>query len=282
MARLVDVGPLVEVSCPACRAEGPFKRMGARNGFRIVGCSSCGCIFVNPRPSEASLDALNRDYVGAVEALGGQVAVDARSADLDARYHVNQLLRFIQGGRLLDVGSGDGSFLLAASRHFEVSGIDLSPRSRTEARDFPILTGQLRESSFSDGFFDVVSVVETLEHVFDPRETLQEVRRIIRSGGFLLLQTGDAGSLLAKLNFHRWPYVQPPVHLNFFTRRSLWSLLSSVGFRLVGRWSFGRAPHRLPLVRSLPDHEIIRPVLDLGARLGLLGEAYVGVKAMPS
>lgn len=92
------------------------------------------------------------------------------------------------------------------------------------------------------------------------------------------MQTGDASSLLARLCRAKWPYLQPPIHLNCFSRRGLMRLTSDTGFRVVKAWSFGRAPERLPGSRLLSNPEVFRSAMDIAARIGLVGQMYCMAK----
>ena len=168
---------------------------------------------------------------------------------------------------------------MAARPHFETQGVDVSLRQEASTREACTFIGRLEEAHFDADSFDVVTFVEVLEHLFDPRRTLHEIHRILKLQGILLLQTGDAESLLARLAPEKWPYVRPPIHLNCLSRDGLMRLASDAGFRVVGARSFGRAPQRLRASRLLPDPEILRPALDLAARVGLLGQMYLMAKA---
>ena len=87
----------------------------------VKGCAACGFVFRSPRPSAAAIARFySRDgkYSHWLEEMQGRRAC--------WHYRLKQLLRFAHGGRLLDIGAGIGEFLHYASRHFDVSGTEVS------------------------------------------------------------------------------------------------------------------------------------------------------------
>jgi len=99
------------------------------------------------------------------------------------------------GGRLLDIGCGDGVFTKELGKGFrEVYGIDVQEQYldrfrgsvKTDKR-FHILNVSAAAMDFSNAFFDTIVTIETLEHVADLQKTAAEISRVLRPGGELLL-----------------------------------------------------------------------------------------------
>jgi SAM-dependent methyltransferase len=86
---------------------------------------------------------------------------------------------------------------------------------------------------FADGAFDVVTAWDVLEHLPEPRAAARELARIVRPAGRVVLSTGDAGSLVARLSGSRWHLYTLPEHLFFYTGESLRRLLADAGLRVV-------------------------------------------------
>lgn len=155
--------------------------------------------------------------------------------------------------RVLDVGCGEGHFASALVRDgAEVVAVDVAeePLRRARARH-PELDVRLVESEaplpFEDASFDVVWAGETIEHVPGTSRWLSELRRVLRSGGLVLLSTPDHGALSRlRMGLSRGAFeahFDPRSdHLRFYTRRVLADLLADFGFEDVAVLRAGGLP----------------------------------------
>lgn len=146
--------------------------------------------------------------------------------------------------RVLDVGCGEGQLTAAiASARCRAVGIDVAeePLRRARARHPELELLRLADGEawpFSDASFDVVWAGETVEHVADTAGWLSELRRVLRSGGSLLLST-PAHGLLVRLGLALAPgrferHFDPRAdHLRFYTARSLRQLLEDFRFERI-------------------------------------------------
>ena len=143
--------------------------------------------------------------------------------------------------RVLDLGCGEGHFAgVLRDEGAEVVGVEVAQEAVRRAQAaHPGLDVRLVAPGgpwpFEDSFFDLVWAGEVIEHVADTQAWLSEVRRVLRSGGVLVLSTPDHGplSILAMaLRPSRFDACFDPRsdHLRFYTRRSLALLLGDFGF----------------------------------------------------
>ena len=151
---------------------------------------------------------------------------------LDRRYrNLPKLPR--DGGRLLDVGCGNGSFLkLARDCGWEVVGLDPDPKAVHNASGLG-LTVYEGGIEFFDGkseLFDVVTLNHVIEHVHNPIEVLTACHVLLRPGGQLWIETPNIDSLGHALFQKNWFDLDPPRHLVLFNRRSLHRAIVSAGF----------------------------------------------------
>ena len=90
-----------------------------------------------------------------------------------------------------------------------------------------------------------MTLLDTIEHLGDPLDTITEVRRILKPGGRLILNTPDLGSASRRELGKDWAVLSPAEHLSYFTDQTL-------------RWMLRRAGFRSPFVRNLlrfnPDY----------------------------
>ncbi len=157
------------------------------------------------------------------------------------------------GTRVLDVGCGEGRFAAALARaEAEVVGIDVAaePLRRAHLLQPELDLRHVPAAGawpLADASFDVVWAGEVIEHVADTAGWLSEVRRVLHSGGLLLLSTPNHG----RLQMLRWALVPRAFevhfdpradHLRFYTRRILTELLEDFGFADVEVWSAGGLP----------------------------------------
>jgi SAM-dependent methyltransferase len=82
------------------------------------------------------------------------------------------------------------------------------------------------------GPLDVIVLLDVVEHLPQPRETLALCARQLKAGGIIVITTGDFGSPVARLTGARWRLMTPPQHLWFFTRESMRRLADSFGLKL--------------------------------------------------
>ena len=107
-------------------------------------------------------------------------------------------LRSRTRGRLLDVGCGRGQFLRRSARHYETYGVDVSEQrvsiARSVSPDSDVRVASAEELPFSDGFFDVVTALDVVEHLETPERFFQETSRVLSAGGVVLFSTPNPGS----------------------------------------------------------------------------------------
>ena len=143
-----------------------------------------------------------------------------------------------QGGRLLDVGCGNGFYLaLMKELGWEVAGVELDPKAAEIARSrFGIVVhqGSLDNAPFEQGSFDVVTMSHVIEHVPNPISFTQTAARFLKSGGQMVIVTPNVQSLGHKLFRQNWYPLDPPRHLILFTPATIKQcLLKTGGFQQI-------------------------------------------------
>ena len=255
--------------CVVCGTPAPALQF-CKNGFDMVRCNSCGCLYVGQDPAGIDFGALyDQSYY-----TGGSDAVFADYVGQEAarRAHARRKLavlrhlppRIARSGRLLDVGCAAGFFLAEARAHYEVQGVELSAWSSAYARDrlgLPVFTGTLQQAALAADHFDVVTLWDVIEHVADPVPLLAEAARVLRPGGRVVLSTGDWGCAYAQRHGEHWHLMTPPWHLTMFSRATLARAAARAGLKPVAWRSEGVAGDG-PLWRS-------RPALLVSRLLGL-------------
>ena len=149
---------------------------------------------------------------------------------------------FRQTGRLLEVGSGFGFFLEAASRRgWRAEGVEVSPYGceLARGRGHSVYQGYLEDAPLDEGQFDVVALWDVIEHVTTPAPMIKHCLRLLRPGGRLVLKTPDGRALdstLAPLRAAYRHFVYPAntaEHVFHFSPQQLQQLVENVGFAHV-------------------------------------------------
>lgn len=202
----------------------------------IVRCADCGHVYTSPRPSERDL------LKGYAECADEDYLRESSSRSINAHLSLNTIKQFVQNGRLLEVGCSVGYFLNAARVDFEVAGLDQSVWACRIARErFKLECRQeaLEDANFPAGSFDVVAMIDVIEHLTRPKSAVEAAAKLLKPGGILYLVTPDIDSLSAKiLGSYWWGF--RPAHIQYFSEASLTRLLREAGFEVVLAKSFGR------------------------------------------
>jgi SAM-dependent methyltransferase len=159
----------------------------------IVSCLDCGLLYRNPRPMAEAVTKAYADERYDDEYLVAELATQRRWArtkvPLLARYLARHATR--SRPRVLEVGSFAGGFLLEGQeRGWDMVGVDpgRNVAAFCRARGLPIFEGTLEEARFMPGSFDAVVVWNTFDQMPDPRSLLEQVARLLRNGGVLIVR----------------------------------------------------------------------------------------------
>ena len=177
-------------------------------------------------------------------------------------------------GRLLDVGCGNGGFLLQMREvGWQVCGVEPDPKSAAQAAaaGLDVRMGLLEDAALPAEHFDGITLNHVIEHLHDPIAALREGLRVLKPGGTISISTPNLQSRGYQLFGADWVGLDPPRHLVVFTPNSLRLALVSCGFepesalrlRLVSSGMFKRSMH----VRNGSDPMREKPALPAVMRL---------------
>jgi 2-polyprenyl-3-methyl-5-hydroxy-6-metoxy-1,4-benzoquinol methylase len=212
-------------------------------------CAQCGSLVsVKRATSKSSVNDEANDLYGLnyfdehAHSMGHPGLVDRARLDLSERcpFWLKALLPFCPPpARTLELGCANGSFVgLLSAAGYDASGMDLSPAVTAfvhEAFEVPILTGPLETQDLKSEAFDVVILMDVLEHLPQPVESLETIAEILRPAGLLMIQTPafDPTYRYQTLLEEKHPFLaqlKADEHLYLFHRESVKQLLKSVGF----------------------------------------------------
>lgn len=179
-----------------------------------------------PRPSQVA-PYYGDDYHGDRHRASGSFANRRRLAWVEAVIPVDQ-------PRLIDVGCGDGSFLVAARRRaWLVAGTELHPND-ARAKDLRVESDLLDLDDL--GPVDVITFWHSLEHLGDPRAALRAAASRLRPGGVVLLAVPNFDSLQSRVTRASWLHLDAPRHLWHFNARALRARLADANLDPIRWW----------------------------------------------
>jgi SAM-dependent methyltransferase len=210
----------------------------ALKGGSLWQCGACGSMFRHPVLTPAAYLHLYANGVA-----------DVWSAD-DGRQDLAIIRRIIaQRGnpdRMLDVGCGAGEFLSTLPGSWEKNGVEPSAAAAaTAARRGVAILGQTLRDLSPQAQFDVITVIDVIEHVVDPADLLDQVLPHLAPGGCLIVSTGDPGNTLWRRVFRaRFWYSCFPEHISFPSAQffRLWQQRTGTLPPVVERTRYRRLP----------------------------------------
>lgn len=156
------------------------------------------------------------------------------------------------GLKLIDIGCGSCEMsIYARNIGYSVTSIDISDRDLKLARElgFDSIKVDLNKPlPFSDNIFDGVLMLEVIEHIINAEKLIEEIGRILKSGGFLIMTTPNHAYYKRRIKaIHGREPDDEGYHYRFFVKRKLLNLFSERFFVVEKTNSFGF----LPLVNKI-------------------------------
>lgn len=222
-------------------------------------CDACGVYFLHPMPDAAALAALypesyvEPDDLQQTRAINplrlarlklrhgyahlGVNPIAAIAARLTAPFHgADRAIEFVPGGRLLDVGCGNGRYLRTMrSLGWQVEGVELNRQSAEFCRStgLSVHNGDLASAQFPSASFDVITARHVIEHIPTPQRFMAELARLLKPSGRLVVETPNFSSLGWALFGTRWYATGIPYHLMLYSPGNLALLAGQHGLVAV-------------------------------------------------
>lgn len=189
----------------------------------------------------------------------------------------------LQGKRLLDVGTGDGHFAMAAAtRGAVVTALDSAlpmldatrQRAQQQGLRLAVTQGNAEALPFEDGSFDVVLAVTVLCLIPDATQAVREMARVLVPRGCLIVgELGRFSLWAATRRVRGWLGASPWRLTRFRSRRQLRALVQGAGLQVV---ALGGAVH-FPPVTGLA--RLLAPIEPFLTRIRAPGAAFLALAA---
>ncbi|MES3005130.1 MAG: class I SAM-dependent methyltransferase [Patescibacteria group bacterium] len=226
-----------EIGCVGCLSKDKTF-FGKKNGFNIYKCSNCRMLSLYKKPQ--TLDQVyNSEYFS-----GGSGGFGYVNYDEDKEPMRNSFKKYLdlitkisnKKGKLFDVGAATGFFMsLAKVDGFEVSGVEFSDfaAGQGRSRGFDIKTGTLDKLAIEEGGYEVVTMLDVIEHMPDPENDIKIIQKMLKQNGLVVVNTPDSGSFYARMMGINWHLVVPPEHIHYFNERGIRELFTRNGFEVL-------------------------------------------------
>jgi SAM-dependent methyltransferase len=205
--------------------------MGVRDpqtgdAFSIVRCSQCGLGMTLPEPEDLEPYYGERYY-------GGRHWITRRYCAWRRMRVIKQTTRGTAPSTLVDIGCGDGSFLLEARQAgWTVLGTEVNDRIPSPGLEIWGSLDDLRARAP----FGCITLWHSLEHLRDPMRALADLASMLVPGGTFVVAVPNGRGLQARLFGRDWLHLDVPRHLYHFSLRSLRTELDRAGLEVVRVW----------------------------------------------
>lgn len=231
--RHIALGDMPPVACRWCGVSGRTVATGQSHGpFLVFQCDACDYAFAGPWPSAADLASVYAIEYWDQSPTGADVVGISR----DTAFVHDVITRHGNGGQsVLEVGCGQGTLLHGLHRlGMRVAGQDLATnaaRTLEKKLGIPIWRGPLADAP--PNRYDAIVSRHVLEHSVTPRADVAWMLGHLAPGGVLILITPNWRSLAAELLGVAWEWFVPPIHLSYFSPRSIRHLQDAFGLQLL-------------------------------------------------
>ena len=253
-------------SCPFCSSKEIvflFKAKDLlcckRGEFFLTKCLKCGLVFQNPRVKEQDigfyyqgLNYFNKPKTTPLkkknnflkkETLNNHFGYGQKSFFWAVTFFLKGFLSaksypyFKKGGKLLEIGCSNGSFLEELrGLGWQVKGIEMSQESSTFAREkrgLDVENKRIEDCDFKQNEFDVIIMNMVLEHLYSPFEVMEKIAKWLKPKGEWILSVPYFQGF-EFLVFKEFAYgLQLPTHQTFFTKPILKAYLQKLGFKKI-------------------------------------------------
>lgn len=239
---------MVPTNCCVCKKNDAsiigkgkdFEYHTSDDTFIAKQCNSCGLVYLDPRPAVSAFEIIYPANYHAFDFSKKEFGFVFRvRSRLEAQRILKRCRHLPDGARILDVGCGDGFHLKLlreyGNKTWKLEGIDLDKRAikAMEKEGITAHLGSVEEIDLPSEHYDMVFMIQTIEHVEAPDKVLKAIHRLLKKGGKLSIVTDNTHSLDFNLfKKSHWGGYHFPRHWNLFNKKSLSMLAENSGYEV--------------------------------------------------
>jgi SAM-dependent methyltransferase len=242
-------------SCPLCgNGNADIKPLiYSKDPWVIKKCPQCCLVYLENPPAYEDLEE-----TFAWEKTSHQVSQEKKKKESALRrgvrvieHYKDRLIRrdklidlaklYFPAGPVIDIGCGGGEVMSRLDQKYTPFGVEvskhLSGRAQqiVKSRGGRVFCGNalLGLDTFEKDFFSAAIMSAYLEHESAPRDVLQKIMRILRSGAHLIIKVPNYGCLNRIVMGEKWCGFRYPDHVNYWTPETLIKIIRDTGFQIV-------------------------------------------------
>ncbi len=215
----------------------------SKKKYSYYKCAECGLVSTLPIPDKKTIiqhykdNFISGNYYSLREYSDYYMGIYNYFVELILSELKKHGIKSFKNFKALDIGCFTGDFLsILQNKGAKVYGLELQAEA-VEIAQKKLKTKNIFKSPTdfkgSKGTFDLITLQGLIEHVEDPLELIKFCSSQIKKGGFIMIQTPNAGSLFARILKRYWPPYTPVEHIHFFDRKGLNLLLENEGFEVT-------------------------------------------------
>lgn len=268
--------------CNLCNYYGYMKVISKIEDRNILLCPNCKLQFMYPQTSDEELNKIysSKNY----PTCSFDNGIEENSITSMKRKTFNNILKkilpYCSSGKLLDIGCSSGLLLDEARLlGFEPYGIEISEYASNIAKkrigSERIYNGTLETSNFNKNFFNVITMIDVIEHVRNPIETLKYARNILNNtgGGYILITTPNTYSFSNKIMGSKWTHYNSE-HLFYFNKLSIKKLCDICGYELIYCSSFAKTMRLDYMSFQMKEHchSFVSNLMNIVSNIPIIGK----------
>lgn len=230
---------LTNYPCSVCGSEHTNLRYEVK-GFRVVQCTSCKFVFINPRIKNNDLYKIYEDNYFSSQNDG----YGYKNYELTTHLRVKTFQKWMQDilpfvskskGTVLDIGCASGTFLdLMREKGWEIEAIELDKAmvEKLKGKNIKVFERPFEEFS-SDKKYKLITMFDVLEHIPDLKTTFKKIHELLDDDGVLALITPNFNSTQRKLFGKKWFQFKPQEHIQYFSPYTLAKAIEPYGLEIV-------------------------------------------------
>ncbi len=215
--------------CPVCSSEKSVP-VYSKDNYTLKKCKVCEIIYLSP-----VLKDIKRIYLDDASSSTTSYYKLSEITDTEVfQKRLEVIEKYCSKENLLDIGSNIGTFLKTSKMRGWENVLGIEPNSVaaefSKKSNIPVINDFYNHEiakKYSEAF-TAVNMGDVIEHMEKPLEILNEVYKVLKTGGVLIIITPDFESRTA-----RFLQIKPEEHIFYFTKKNIANLLHKSGFKIL-------------------------------------------------